>query len=373
PDLSDPTVAQDEWIYHLVRRFGRASAGGVKYYAMDNEPELWWYQQTDIKPAQLSYDQMRDIFLEYATAIKDVDPTALIVAPTMWYYFNLFYSPLDRDFPSRPDRRAHGDMPFLDWWLSEIRKHDEATGRRTLDVFAMHPYPQGNVYSDDVSPNMAALRLRSTRTLWDPNYTEESWIKDKMRLIPRLRDAIAANYPGTKIGMTEYSWGALGSVNGGLALAEVLGIFGREGVEVAAHWGGFTPGSPTYNAFKLYGNYDSAGSAFADTSFLASSTNDGLLSCYGAQASGSGALLLMVLNKSLDSDITPTIHLANARAALGGAEPRRMRVWRFWPDDAAEITRGDDVALPASASSTLALSYTFPASSITLLRIEAGG
>lgn len=372
PDLSDPTVAQDEWVHHLVKRFGRAADGGVKYYAMDNESELWWYQHADIKPAQLSYDQMRDNFLDYATAIKDVDPTAQILAPTMWYYFNLFYSPLDRSFPDHPDRLAHGDVPFLDWWLGEIRKHDEQAGRRTLDVLALHPYPQGNVFSDDVSPAMAALRLRSTRILWDPSYLEEAWIHDHMRLIPRLRDAIAANYPGTKIALSEYSWGAAGSVNGALAQAEVLGIFGREGADLAAHWGGFDQGSPAYNAFKLYGNYDSTGSSFSGTSFAATSSSADLLSCYAAQASGNGALLLMVLNKTLDSDITPTIRVANATSALGGAQPRRARVWRYWPDDAAEITRGTDLDLSAAGGAPLTLTYTFPASSMTLLRIEAG-
>ncbi len=29
-------------------------------------------------------------------------------------------------------------------------------------------------------------RIRSTRALWDPSYTDESWIKDRVELIPRL-------------------------------------------------------------------------------------------------------------------------------------------------------------------------------------------
>jgi hypothetical protein len=41
PDLRDDAVYQDEWVAHLVQKFGRASNGGVRFYAMDNEPDLW--------------------------------------------------------------------------------------------------------------------------------------------------------------------------------------------------------------------------------------------------------------------------------------------------------------------------------------------
>lgn len=382
PDLSDPTVAQDEWVYHLVRRFGRAAEGGVRYYAMDNEPDLWWTTHTDIRPAQLSYDQMRDLFLEYASAVKEVDPSALITGPVSWGWSNYFYSPLDcatDNYRTHADRNAHGGTPFLEWWLSEIRKHDEAAGRRTLDVLDLHFYPQGGEYSDTTSPAMAALRLRSTRGLWDPQYSDESWIGQPVRLIPRMREWITAHYPGTKMGLSEWTWGAEGSMNGAIALAEVLGIFGREGLDMACHWGGLDPSQPAYAAFKLFGNYDGRGGSFTGMSFAAHSTHEDMLSCYATQSGGN--LLVVVLNKSVDSDLTPTIQLKNAGAYLGGASLKRMRAWRVWPDEAQDtaggkhisITPGPDVILPGgvgSNSDSGSFTYTFPASSITLLRLE---
>lgn len=374
PDRSDPTVAQDEWVHHLVRRFGPAAAGGVRYYAMDNEPDLWWMTHTDIRPAQRSYDQMRDTFLEYASAIKDVDPTAQITGPVSWGWSNYFYSPLDNgtdDYQTHADRSAHGDMPFLAWWLAEIRRHDERTGRRTLDVLDLHFYPQGGQYSDDTSADMAALRLRSTRGLWDPTYSDESWIGEPVRLIPRMREWVDQYYPGTRIALTEWNWGAEGAVNGALALADVLGVFGREGLDMACHWQDLASDSPAYRAFKLYGNYDSAGSAFTRTSFAAQSTNAELLSCFAAQTPDNRALLVMVVNKSPDSDLSPELRLDNSVAAFGAAMPRRARVWRYWPDDAHDITPGPDLDLSNAGTSPLSLTTLFPASSLTLLRLEA--
>ena len=40
-------------------------------------------------------------------------------------------------------------------------------------------------------------------------------------------------YPGTPIGITEYNWGAEDHINGATAQADILGIFGREGLDMA--------------------------------------------------------------------------------------------------------------------------------------------
>ena len=373
PNLNDQTVAQDEWVHHLVNKFGPASSGGVKYYAMDNEPEIWIVEEQDVRPAELSYEQMRDMHLDYATAIKDVDPSALITGPVTWHWLTLQYSPLDRgndNYKTHADFNAHNKVPFMEWWLAQIKAHDDKAGRRSLDVLDIHLYPQGNVYSDDASPEMAALRLRSTRELWDPTYTEESWIKQKMQAIRRLKAMIAKNYPGTKLGLSEWSWGAEGSVNGGVALAEVLGIFTREGLDLAAYWGALSYNTPAHFAFKMFGNYDSKGASFIGSSYTAVSTNNNLLSCYGAQPNGK-TLLLMLINKSPDSDLTPTIQLKHVGANFGGATPKVAHVWRYWPSDAAGIMQGSDIDLSGQDPSNVTLTYTLPAYSLTLLRVEA--
>ena len=41
---------------------------------------------------------------------------------------------------------------------------------------------------------------------------------------------IAAHYPGTKLSISEYNYGAGGDISGGIAQADVLGVFGREGL-----------------------------------------------------------------------------------------------------------------------------------------------
>jgi len=71
--------------------------------------------------------------------------------------------------------------------LDQLRRTNNATGQRLLDLFTVHYYPQGGEFGSDVSTSMQLRRNRSTRSLWDTNYVDETWINDKVRLIPRLK------------------------------------------------------------------------------------------------------------------------------------------------------------------------------------------
>ena len=57
-------------------------------------------------------------------------------------------------------------------------------------------------------------------------------------------------------------------INGATAQADMLGIFGRENLDLATRWTTPDPSTPTYLAMKMYRNYDGAKSAFGDTSVL---------------------------------------------------------------------------------------------------------
>jgi len=56
-----------------------------------------------------------------------------------------------------------------------------------------------------------------------------------VELIPRLKRWVAQCYPGLKIGITEYNWGGEDDISGALALADILGVFGREGLDLGCY------------------------------------------------------------------------------------------------------------------------------------------
>ncbi|MBC8104254.1 MAG: glycoside hydrolase family 44 protein [Cytophagales bacterium] len=310
PTLAAGAVYQDEWIYHLTQQFGAADKGGVGLYAMDNEPDLWDGTHTDVHPVQLGYDGLLAQFLSYARAVKEVDPSAKITGPVSWGWTGYQYSPLDRgkdNYHTHADRVRHGDEPFLLWFLKQARVADSAeairrpspAGRRSLDVLDVHYYPQGTgLYTGTATDSETrARRIRATRSLWDPSYTDESWIAKPIRLLPMLQEWIAKGYPGTRIGITEWNFGGDTDISGALAIAETLGIYGRENVYVANYWVYPPKNSPGYLAFKLYRNPDDHGHGFGNLSRLVRSRSPELVSCYAATEAATGVLTLVLVNK----------------------------------------------------------------------------
>ena len=176
---------QQSWVQHLVARWGTNASGGLRYYILDNEPSLWHSTHRDVRPTGATMDEIKSRMVEFATKIKAVDATALIVGPEEWGWSGYFFSGYDQQWGSAhgwsslPDRTNHGGADYLTWLLGQIRQSSTTAGQRLLDVFTVHYYPQGGEFSDDVSSAMQQRRNRSTRSLWDPNYVDETWINDR--------------------------------------------------------------------------------------------------------------------------------------------------------------------------------------------------
>src|SRR5262249_14207705 len=162
-------------------------------------------------------------------------------------------------------------LPFLAWFLQQVAAHDRKTGRRTLDYLDVHFYPQAEgVYLGARSdPATDARRLRSVRALWDPTYGDESWIGTAAQLVPRLRQWVNKYDPGAKLAINEWSWGQEQPLNGGVTVGEILGVFGRERLDMACYWALPVFDSPAFYAWKLYRNADGAGNGFGDIAVVA--------------------------------------------------------------------------------------------------------
>lgn len=355
---------QKGWVQHLVSAWGQASAGGVKYYLMDNEPSLWNSTHIDVHPSGNTMDEMKTKTIDYASMVKSVDPSAKIVGPEEWGWTGYFYSGSDAQYASThgwgtfPDRAAHGNMDFVPWYLDQMKKAEAAAGKRLLDVLSLHYYPQGGEFSNDVSSSMMQRRNRSTRSLWDPNYTDETWINDNVQLIPRMKSWITANYPATKTGITEYNWGAESSISGAIAQADVFGIFGREGLDLATRWTTPDSNTPTYKAMKMYRNYDGNKSSFGDTSVLAQAPQPDNVAIFAALRSSDGALTVMVLNKMLSGTNTVSI-------ALNNFNPGNL-AQQYQLTSTNTISKLGDLAVSGHN-----VSFNAPKQSITLLVIPA--
>lgn len=365
-----------DWIVYLTQFYGKAGQGGVRFYNLDNEIDIWYSTHRDVFPVALKYNQLRDRTYQYAAAIKSVDPAAQVLGPvlTNWsFYWNSPYDIQRQDYATPDDRNAHGGTPLVAWYLQQMKAYEKTNGKRILNYLDLHYYPEcsyignPNCNLNTVGPGdaaMQALRLRSTRSLWDPNYVDESWIgkEDKtdggiVKLIPRMKDWVTKNYPGTRLAISEYMWGAMGHINGALAEADVLGIFGREGLDLATLWGAPSSQQPGAFAFRMYRNYNGKGGQFGSTSLLASSSDQGKIAIYAAEESTGGALTLMIINKTSAALSVPVTLKNFAPTGL-------IQTWRYSAADLTHIVHPADRNFSGSKFTS-----SFPANSITLFRL----
>jgi len=293
----------------------------VQMYILDNEPALWNSTHRDVHPEPLTYDELRDRMIKYGAAVRRADPEAVIAGPAEWGWPAYFFSAKDQaaGFAFRPDRLAHLNTPLLPWLLSELREHREDTGERILDVLDVHYYPQhdgaGIGTGGKTDPYSAALRFRSTRSLWDPSYVDESWINDNIRLIPRLKQWIADNDPGLGISIGEWNFGAEGHMSGGLATAEALGRFGTGGLTSAFYWDYPADRSPAFWAFRAFRNFDGKGGRFLDRSIPASAAYE-LSTVFASRSESGDHLVLVLLNEDPTGPLNAQVDLASCGMVL---------------------------------------------------------
>ena len=137
-----------------------------------------------------------------------------------------------------------------------------------------------------------------------------------------------------------------------LAIADALGIYGREGVYLAAYWRSPPAGSPGYHAFQMHGNYDGAGTRFAGRVVVATSSDPDAVSVYAAI--DDGVVRVMLVNKGAAVPVT---------LSISGAQPApTARRFTYGPSDPGQIV---------SDSVELADPLDLAASSITVLQVAA--
>lgn len=359
---------QQGWIQHLIQKWGLSAAGGLKYYIMDNEPSLWSSTHRDVHPSPETYQELYNDYVAYAGAVRALDPNALIVGPEEWGWWAQFLSGYDQQngiSSSGSDYNTHSQTYYYPWLLSQLHAYQQSTGKQLLNVLSVHYYPQELSNSDDDSTAAQLIRNQSTRVLWDPAYVDPSWFNQVginngiVYLIPTLKSWVSQYYPGLQTAITEYNWGDEANLNGATTQADVLGIFGREALDIATRWTVPANPSPTYLASEIYRNYDGHLSTFGDTSVSATVPNPDLLSSFAAARSSDGALTVMVINKQQGA--TPvTVSLANFTAA-GTAQAYQI----------ASATQTSITQLGTVPVSGNAIAATVPSQSITLFVIAA--
>jgi hypothetical protein len=374
--VANSSAIQQSWVQHFVNTFGLSTTStGIRYYILDNEPSLWYSTHRDVHPTPPNYQEIYNKIVAYASAIRSADPGARILGFEEWSWWAMYFSGFDQangSSAATSDYNTHNHTYYYPWLLQQLYAYKQQTGTQLIDVLTVHCYNASPAGNDDSSTGQQT-RNRETRILWDPTFKDPSWYGDigingrVLNWIPTLKAMVSQYHPGLQIGCTEYNWGDEANLNGATTQADVLGIYGREGFDLATRWTvakntGTTPTTyyVTYLASQIYRNYDGSNSTFGDTSVSAATANPDNLSAFAATRSSDGALTVMVINKQQGS--TPvTLNLANFVAGAAA------QAWQINSASQTSISHLANVAVVNNA-----INVTVPSQSITLFVIPAG-
>lgn len=356
--IAAPPEFVAEWV-RTIRQKDQARGRSVQMYFLDNEPMLWNSTHRDVHPQPTTYDELLERTIAYGTAVRQADPEAVIAGPAEWGWTGYFRSAADVVKGGTPDadRKAHGNVPLLPWYLRKLREHQKKTGVRILDVVDVHFYPQGPGIGFEeegqTDADASARRIRSVRALWDENYKDESWIDEPVRLIPRLKKMVADNYPGLGVAIGEYNFGATRHMSGGLAQAEALGRFAEGGLTAAFHFTYPPERSPTWWAFRAYRDFDGQGGRFQDW-YVPAKAAEGT-SLFASRSADGRRVVAIALNLEPDTARAARVDLKGC----GALKSARVLTYNGEPGGFAEQ--------PASAVSVASLDAQLPPYSITVL------
>jgi hypothetical protein len=356
PDASDDFVYQDEFVNWVASAY----PGTQVIFSLDNEPDLWSSTHAEVHPNAVTYAELVQRNTDYAAAVKSVSPSAEVAGFVSYGWSG--YETLQ----SAPDSAANGE--FLTYYLDQMKAAGSTAGKRLVDYMDLHWYPEvyanngaDRIVGNDTSADSVARRIQAPRSLWDPTYDEGSWIsqystRGPIQLIPLIKGKIAAHYAGTKLSLSEYTYGGGLDISGGIAEADVLGIFGREGLDMASAWA-WSDNAYQLAALRLFRNFDGAGAQFGDTSIHAGTSDVAGSSVYASVDSADAHHLFIVAINKLASARVAQIAITHTVTF------QTAKVYTLTAGGGAVVTAAPSI----SATGANAFSYTMPAMSVSLL------
>ena len=373
PDTTDAYVYMDEFLWALNQKLPgifAANSSTPTFVSLDNEPELWNSTHLEVQGSTpISSDTYIAKTITLTKALKDQFPDLLIFGP-VHYGFEGIYN-WQGELAATPG----GNNWFPDKYLPALKSASDAYGQPLVDVYDFHWYSEAtdgstrvtNLTSASLNDAQVQAIVQSPRSLWDPTYTENSWITNAVlgqpiKMLPRLQAKIDAEFPRTKIAITEYENGGDNHIAGTIAQADNLGIFGAQGVFAASLWPLNSNIPYILAGFRAYRGFDGANADFGDTSLAATSSNVQNVMLYASSDSTQpGRLVFVAINRSRSSQVT-AINGAN----LSGT----ATIYQMTAATAAGQNPIHPVQVQTLSVSGTSMAITLPALSVTTIDVQ---
>jgi hypothetical protein len=377
-------VYEDEFVNYMKTNYG---TGAPVFFMLDNEPNYWPATHPEVYPSTgtpgcgtsgtVTFDDVVTRNTTFAKAIKNAWADAKVFGPVVAQDGILYAG--DYSDPNLP-------TPFSQYYLAQMAAASTTAGHALIDSFDTHYYTSNNMDGSG-NPPSGAQCLQAPRLFWDPNFTDytaaqtgsidfgyDNTLIDTIyprQMIPRMLGWIAKAYAGNSsmapgFSISEYDMGCEAQIEGGVAQADLLGVFGREGLFGATMWplktvaNGTTLANYPVAAFDLYRNYDGKGGVVGDTTVSATTSDVPDTSVYAFTSSTQAGEVDVVAVNKLGSATPVTITIANAPSLTTASLYHLV-------DGTIGVTAVSGPPAVSCSAGNCTLSYTMPATSATTI------
>lgn len=357
---ADSSVAMlDHW-------FGANGIGlkkeGIRYWNMDNEPEIWSGTHDDVMPVQLSPQEFMERYIELAKKARAKFPDIKLVGPVTaneWQWYN---------WGSKPITENGKTYPWLEYFIKTIAEEQQKSGAKLLDMLDIHFYPATKkteevvqlhrVFFDRTYNFPEANGVKTSNGGYDNSLTREY-------IFGRCNDWLT-QYLGTGHGVT------LGLTETGLDnavapsvtavwYASTLGEFMKNNVELFTPWTWKTGMWETLHLLSRYNQSHSVSGV---------SGNEALVSAYPSVNAAGDSLTVVLVNRS---DAAQAVNV-RFNHFVPMQEKAAMYTLSQLPAEETFVSHSRN-ALKKSGADVAgnALNVTLPAMSITSVQLRNGG
>jgi hypothetical protein len=380
PPTTDANVYMDEFLWTLDQKFtGKnifdASSAQPTFVSLDNEPELWNSTHLEVQgPTMVTSDAYIAKTITLTEALKDQFPNLVIFGPVHYGFQGIY------NWQGELSATPTGSNWFPDKYLTAMKAASTTYGKPLVDDYDFHWYPEVydaggtrivSMSGTTLSDAEVQLIVQAPRDLWDPTFNDANnsnpWIYQELgstpvRIISRIQSKIASEYPGMKLSITEYEGGGWNHIAGTVAQADMLGIFGVQGLFAANLW----PPSGTFDyavaGFRAFRGFDGAGANFGDTSVSASSSDISKVAVYASTDSTKpGRAVFVAINRTTASHTVAISGLTVSGTAS---------IYQITAASAAGQTPVHPVAAGTMPVSGTSFTVTLPALSVSTIDIE---
>lgn len=287
--------------------FGAGGIGlnksGIRYWNMDNEPEIWLGTHDDVMPTQISAQEFMKRYVDLAKKVRHKFPDIKLVGPVTaneWQWYNWTNTTVSDNGKN---------YPWLEFFIKSIAEEQKASGVRLLDVLDIHFYPSTKkteevvqlhrVYFDRTYNFPEANGVKNVGGSYDNSQTKEYIFA---RCNDWLLKYLGAGH-GVTLGLTET--GIDDSIEPTVTAvwyASTLGEFMKHDVEIFTPWS-WKPGMwETLHLFSRYNQKFSVGGV---------SANETLVSAYPTVNAAKDSMTVVLVNRSPGQSQAVRIQLAH--------------------------------------------------------------